>query len=36
MQKANHSIGFSLADRIIELSDLKRGFIEVCEYLGIE
>ena len=23
----------SLVDRIIELSDLKLGFIEVCEYL---
>ena len=26
----------SLVDRIIELSDLKIGFIEVCECLGIE
>ena len=26
----------SIVDRIIELSDLKLGFIEVCEYLGIE
>ena len=26
----------SLIDRIIELSDLKLGFIEVYEYLGIE
>jgi len=26
----------SLVDRIIELSDLKLGFIEFCECLGIE
>jgi hypothetical protein len=26
----------SLVDRIIELSDLKLGFVEVCECLGIE
>jgi hypothetical protein len=26
----------SLVDRIIELSDLKLGFIEVCKYLGVE
>ena len=26
----------SLVDRIIELSDLKLGFVEVCEYLGME
>ena len=26
----------SLVDRIIELSDLKLGFIEVYEYLGME
>ena len=26
----------SLVDRIIELSDLKIGFIEVLEYLGME
>ncbi len=26
----------SLVDRIIELSDLKQGFIEVLEYLGME
>ena len=26
----------SLVDRIIELSDLKLAFIEVCEYLGME
>ena len=26
----------SLVDRIIELSDLKLGFVEVYEYLGIE
>lgn len=26
----------SLVDRIIELSDLKLGFVEVCEYLEIE
>jgi hypothetical protein len=26
----------SLVDRIIELSDLKQGFIEVCDYLGME
>ena len=25
-----------LVDRIIELSDLKQGFIEVLEYLGME
>ena len=25
-----------LVDRIIELSDLKLGFIEMCEYLGVE
>ena len=26
----------SLVDRIIELSDLKQGFVEVCEYLEME
>ena len=26
----------SLVDRIIELSDLKLGFVGVCEYLGTE
>ena len=26
----------SLVDRIIELSDLKQGFIKVCEYLEME
>ena len=26
----------SLVDRIIELSDLKLGFVEVCEYLEKE
>ena len=28
--------GFSMVDRIIELSDLKQGFVEVCEYLEME
>ena len=26
----------SLVDRIIELSDLKLGFVEVCDYLEME
>ncbi|MDG1189480.1 MAG: hypothetical protein P8N00_02925 [Flavobacteriales bacterium] len=26
----------SLVDRINELSDLKLGFVEVCEFLGME
>ena len=26
----------SLVDRIIELSDIKQGFIKVCEYLEME
>ena len=34
LQKYNRFI--VLVDRIIELSDLKLGFVEVFEYLGVE